>query len=467
MFAYELSQLNKAYFDLGLLTQSSDKPITILYGGRNSSKTYSCIQWLVKKIWNEQGASAVWYRNEGSVLRTKAYNPIKQFIENHGIDSHLKFSYHNQAREISFPNGNVLYFDFCEGGKSKGMANVRYVIIDEIDQLSKANFMMILSSYRADDKIRFIFMFNPVSDKHWLKKTFFDKPKTEEEFAGSLYNMTNRRKYTIEDNKFATAMDYKILDSYKFTDENEYRIARLGEWGTLQVENPFYHRFVYNVNTAEDVPYFEEYPIYLSFDFGKYDTCVLGQHFQDYEIGSDFKLASYFHDKTAANTRLRDYRQIDTKNPLRLRDIIHNIVLEFGTDKEYIIYGDTSGGSDEWSKFAEIRNYMEDAGCDMLSFPRRIKLRHKSNGAITNWCLAMYGDNYKIDRRCDLLIHDLLSVKTDDFGNIDKNDAVKWDISHISDCSRYLDVLTDGLNFVRNNAYFAEKELGREVGLIE
>lgn len=467
MFAYSLDELNKAYFDLTTLTQSDDKPITILYGGRNSSKTHSCIQWLLKKLWTEQGANAIWYRNEGSVLRLRAFKPIKDVAEHYKIDSHMTFTFNNMSRWIRFNNGNHLFFDFCEGGKSKGMANIRYVIIDEVDQVSKNDFLDIISSYRADPKIRFILMFNPVSEKHWLKKMFFDIPETEEEFAESLYSMANRRKYTIEDNKFATEMDYKLLNSYKHTDENKYKVVRLGEWGTTQVENPFYHRFQYNTHTYNEVPLFDDYPIYLSFDFGKYDTCVLGQHFQDYEIGSDEALLKHFNDKTAGNTRLRNYRQIDSKNPLRLKDIIDKIIFEFGTDREYIIYGDTSGGSDEWSKFAEIRNYMEDAGCDMLSFPKRIKLRHKSNGAITNWCLTMYGTNYKIDRRCDLLIHDFLSVKTDDFGNIDKNDAVRWDISHISDCSRYLDVLTDGMNFVRNNAYFAEKELGREVGLIE
>ena len=467
MFAYTLDQLNKAYFDLSTLTQSSDKPFTILYGGRNSSKTYSCQQWLMKKLWTEKGANAVWYRNEGSVLRLKAFNPIKDFAESYGISSQMTFTFNNMSRWIRFNNGNHLYFDFCEGGKSKGMANVRYVIIDEVDQVAKSDFLDIISSYRADNRIRFILMFNPVSDKHWLKKMFFDEPKNEEEFVNSLYSMTNRRKYTIEDNKFATEMDYKLLDAYKFTDENKYRITRLGEWGTIQVDNPFYYRFDFNTHTADNVAYFKDYPIYLSFDFGKYDSCILGQHFEDYEIGSDEELMSYFSDSTAADTRLREYRSTDLKNPLRLRDIIHNIIMEFGADREYIIYGDTSGGSDEWSKFAEIRNYMEDAGCEFLSFPKRIKLRHRSNGAITNWCMTIYKGNYKIDRRCGLLIHDFLSVKTDDFGNIDKNDCVKWDISHVSDCSRYLDVLTEFKNFVRNNAYFAEKELGREVGLLE
>lgn len=459
---FKPEELNKAYYDLSILTKSQEKPITILYGGRNSSKTYSCQQWLVKKLWNEPEANAIWYRNESSVLKTKAFYPIKDLLTKHGLDRYVSLNYSNQSKEITFPSGNKLYFDFCDGGKSKGMANVRYVIVDEIDQLSRHDFMLILSSYRGDPKIRFIFMFNPVSDRHWLKSTFFDIPETEEARASSLYSLTNRMKYTIEDNKFATEMDYRILDSFKFTDENEYRIARLGEWGTIKVENPFYQMFNYGTHTAVDVPLFDEYPIYLTFDFGKKDTCIVGQHFQDYEIGSDPKLLRYFKDSVAANTVIRNYQEPD------IRIIVHKIISEFGIDREYYVYGDTSGGSDEWSKFAEIRNYMEDAGCYLLSFPRRIKLRHRSSGAITNWCFSMYNSNIKLDKHhAKELIDDLMAVKKDDFGNIDKNYAVKFNVSHFSDCWRYMNILTDGENFIRNNAYFAQKELGSDIGQIE
>jgi len=455
------SQLNKAYYDLIELTKNPKKPIVVLYGGRNSSKTYSVQQWLFKQMWNT-GANAVWYRNESSVLRVKVYDPLVSFAKSCGIDKYLTFNFSNQSRRILFPKGNTLYLDFCEGGKSKGIANITYVVIDEVDQVSLEDFLMLYSSYRGSDDIRFILMFNPVSDRHWLKRIFFDEPEKEEDIKVSLYGRSSKVKYTIEDNKFATQNDYDTLETFRLIDMNQYNIVRHGIWGSMPVENPFYLQFNHGIHVHNDVPIFDNYPIYLSFDFGKFDMCVMGQHFEDYEIGSDEQLLKYFKDSTAGNTRVREYAKRG------LRQIVQEVIAEFGVDRDYIIYGDSAGGSDEWSKFAEIRNYMEDAGCYSLYFPKRIKLRQRSNGAITNWCLLMYGSNYKIDSRCKKLIEDFIAVRSDEYGNIDKNDAIRQNISHYSDCSRYLDLLTDANSFVRNNKYFVEKELGsRDAMLLE
>jgi hypothetical protein len=60
----------------------------------------------------------------------------------------------------------------------------------------------------------------------------------------------------------------------------------------------------------------------------------------------------------------------------------------------------------------------------------------------------------------------LQQVRVDEFGNIDKNDCVRHNIGHVMDGSRYLDVLTDGANFIKNNGYYAKDILGKDTGLI-
>lgn len=461
---FKPSELNKAYYDLSEYTKDPNKPFVILYGGRNSSKTYSAQQWLYKKMWNE-GVEAVWYRATSSILGNKAIEPFKKMAKSYNLDSYLTFIYNNQKKLIEFPKGNKLYFDFTEGGKSKGSAGIRYVIFDEVDQVRLEDFMTTIQSYRGDPNIRFILMFNPVSDRHWLKKVFFDDPNDRKEGevqeSESFYDMATRLKYTIDDNKFATPLDYKLLEATKFVDENEYRIIRYGEWGTIKVDNPFYVQFKRDIHVGREIPVFDDYPIYLSFDFGKFHHCVLGQHFEDYEIGSDVRLGRLFSESTAANTRVREYAERE------LQIIVYKIVMEFGTDREYIITGDSAGGSDGYGSFALLRNYMESSGCYNLTFPKRIKLTQKNNVAITNWCMLVYGKNYLVDERCVSLVIDFVTVRSDEYGNIDKNDANKNNISHKADASRYLDILTDGKNFIRNNSYYVEKEFGRDLYLMQ
>ena len=455
---FNTSELNRAYYDLSeFLPQYK---ILILYGGRNSSKTHSTMQFLMKLLWNSEH-NGIWYRKYGAVLKEKAYQPFVDLAKSKGILTHLKPVFHNLKKEILFPKGNRLLFDHVEDGKSKGSANITYVIIDEIDQLSQEEFMGVITSFRGNDDIRFIFMFNPVSEFHWLKPTFFDNNKENEEPL--FKRMSKRIKYTIEDNKHATESDYQVLDALKDQNKNEYNIQRLGKWGSISVEDPFIDAFNYNTHVVQGtVPFFTDYPLIISFDFGKVESCTVGQYFDEMDIESDISLSRYFtKEGVGGMTRIRDYRVGDSQSNVLV--ILEAIVAEFGTDVEYEIVGDTSGGSDAHSKFAEIRRLMADLGCPFTHFPRRIKPIHIASRAVTNWCLRSMEDNYKISTNCKVLINDLTSVRVDPYGNINKADCVHRNIGHLLDASRYVDFIYTVKEFYRKNSYYSDNYLGKSV----
>lgn len=425
------------------------------------------MQWLNVILWNSEKTNAIFYRKTSSVLKEKAFNPYMNVAEKMGISEHLTAKFHHLAREIVYPKGNRLIFDFCdEGGKSKGISNVTYVIIDEIDQLTLDDFMAIATSFRGDDRIRFIILFNPVSERHWLKKTFFDYDESlpHDEQKG-FYSLAKRFHYTIEDNKFATVNDYKMLDALKDTDYNAYRVSRLGLWGSLKIDDPFIDGFNYNLNTKPLVPFFKDYPLAVGFDFGKTETCTVGQFFRDYEVESDNILSGFemdgkriFNDSKHIITRIAEYRVGKAQSNLDI--IVSQIVDEFGTDTEYIIYGDTSGGSDEYSKFAELRVLFEEKGCFIIHFPPRVKPSYIASRAVTNWCFRSLGSNYIISSdRCPVLIDDLQQVRVSHDGRIDKNDAIQRNIGHCLDASRYLDYHFMLKEFYTTNKYYAETVL--------
>ena len=444
---FSIREYNKAYYDIH--ESVKDNLITILYGGRNSSKSHSTIQWCVEKLWNEN-VDIVWYRRHSNALREKAYNPILKYLEKKGIIDQVKCSFHNYAREIVFPKGNRLLFEFLdEGDKSKGIANVTYIIVDEVDQIDMSDFMTMLTSFRSNDAIRFIIMFNPVSDKHWLKNMFFNETPT------SFMGFSKSFHYTIEDNKYATQYDYMILDGLKDLDLNKWKVERMGMWGTVAVDDPFLRDFDFNTHVHDNVPFFADYPLVVSFDFGKIDSCIVGQHFHQYEIESDPILSEYFSDGSNAVTRLREYREGDVK--LNVGLIVEYIVREFGIDTSYIVTGDTSGGSDAFSIFVDIKQSFENEGAYMTEFPPRNKPNHIASKTVSNWCFRKYATNYRIDSKCEILLSDLMSVRTDNWGKIDKLDCVKRNIGHILDAHRYADFLMELRNFFTANPYTAKE----------
>lgn len=66
--------------------------------------------------------------------------------------------------------------------------------------------------------------FNPWSDKHWLKKRFFDKPDP------NVLALTT----TYQCNEFLGADDIAIFEQMKKQNPKRYRIEGLGEWGVSE-----------------------------------------------------------------------------------------------------------------------------------------------------------------------------------------------------------------------------------------
>jgi hypothetical protein len=444
---YQLNQLNRAYYELS--DSIKDNFITIGFGGRNSSKSYSVMQIVNFLLWNNPGMNAIWYRKTQADLKEKAFSPFKVMIEKLGLGEYINCVFHHLSKCITYPNGNRLLFDFCSEDKAKGVANIQLIIIDEIDQLSLEDFMMIITSYRGDDSIRFVFMFNPVSKKHWLYNTFFEE--------GSLYHELSKRfHYTIEDNKFATKFDYMNLDALKDIDETTWRVCRYGEWGNVIVTKPFLDGFSFLYNLAkEPIPFFSDYPLAISFDFGQSETCVYGQRFHDYDIQSDISLSDYFNEDKHAYTRLGEQRIGGAQSNLEV--IVQNIVNRFGTDTQYEIVGDIAGGGGSTAeRYAELARLFEDKGCYNVKFPPRIKLLQESSRAVSNYLFRASLTNYLVcETNCPGLLNDIRSVKVDIFGKMDKIDAMASDISHFGDANRYLDIYHGLKTFIKKNPYYS------------
>ena len=65
--------------------------------------------------------------------------------------------------------------------------------------------------------------FNPWSEKHWLKKRFFDNP------ADNVLAMTT----TYHCNEWLSETDKQLFERMERENPRRYRVAGLGEWGIL------------------------------------------------------------------------------------------------------------------------------------------------------------------------------------------------------------------------------------------
>ena len=93
--------------------------------------------------------------------------------------------------------------------------------------------------------------FNPVSQLHWIKETFFNDDEKPNPNVFKLHS-------TFLNNDF-------IDDGYKETllemyssegNENTYRIYIKGDWGRIKTNNEFYANFSFSKHVKEDMSYY-------------------------------------------------------------------------------------------------------------------------------------------------------------------------------------------------------------------
>lgn len=182
----------------------------LLYGGRNSGKTYETISFIIDRAISNNENSII-FRYSATYNR-HLLESVKKRLEKIGID--FDYVCNNLKKEITFKNGVTIYFDFLEGMREELFVTpnkiYKNVFIEEAEQIPVHQLHEAIKSLQYDTLIACVNKF-PI--------------EFEDEFF-SMFDVKKRR--TIEDNRFATVLDYKLLDIVCDIDVKEYLNVRFG-----------------------------------------------------------------------------------------------------------------------------------------------------------------------------------------------------------------------------------------------
>lgn len=221
---------------------------------------------------------------------------LKDVATEWGVD-HL-FTFKVAPLEITCNiNGNKF---ICRGmdepGKLKSISNPSHCWAEEMNQLERDDFVIIMTSLRYNKgRIKVWCSFNPECDgdfnEFWLYQSFFlDKgfnftstwdidvpnPKTGEKTVVQFtYQSTHS---TYHDNKYCRPERAAFLEQLAVLDPYYYMVFTLGKWGNRKNDDPFclcYDREKH----ARKTEWIRTMPLYASFDFNVNPiTCGLYQH---------------------------------------------------------------------------------------------------------------------------------------------------------------------------------------------
>ena len=301
------------------------KVYNILYGGAGSGKSQTMIQFFLSELLNHDendNETFVVLRKVAATIRTSVYMDFKNKIYEWGLGDLI--TAYDGIFEFRSRSNKIIFMGVDNPEKLKSLAQAKYIWVEEATELTKEDFIQVTLRLRGISKHqkRFFLTFNPVSDSHWIKERFFDRPPDVEKDKILIMHSTYKDCYRFLDKEYPIRME-----ALKDVDYTYWDVYANGNWGVWDRETLYVQYFDPKNHVIEGtLRAHPDYPLYLTFDFNITNTCVVIQ------CSKNAPGHSYYGTINVIKT----YRHGD------LGDLCNMIKMEFPGMK-YIINGDPAG----------------------------------------------------------------------------------------------------------------------------
>lgn len=206
------------------------KTYVICKGSRGSGKSKHAALWHIFHMMKYPLANTLVVRKVERTLRDSCYSDLKWAINQLGVDEYWNCT--TSPLEMTYiPTGQkILFRGLDDGYKITSISVPKGVLcwlwFEEFYEISKEDDFDIL-----DESIRgslpdgywkrITCTFNPWSERHFVKKRFFDNP------ADNVLAMTT----TYLDNPYLSETDAILFEQMKVRNPRRFRVAGLGEFG--------------------------------------------------------------------------------------------------------------------------------------------------------------------------------------------------------------------------------------------
>lgn len=261
----ELYQFNSVYLE----TMNNKSRVLHFFGGAGSGKSVFVFQREIIKTYNKErkGYATMVCRQKYATLRKTCYEQIKKIIYDWNLQKDFKF-YVQPLRIINLKTNVCFEFIGLDNPEDlKSLPNIdRFVVEEATDLKSKDTLDQISLRLRGLDKKdkQVVLLYNPVSINHWINTEIHEKIND--------YPDHELIKTTYLNNRFLDDESIALIERYKVTNPNYYRIYGLGNWG-MPLEGLVYPD--YEVYNKEDTIFDDNHQIFFGLDSGYNDATTM------------------------------------------------------------------------------------------------------------------------------------------------------------------------------------------------
>lgn len=275
---YKDNLFNESYYEI----REAKTRYVVVYGSANSGKSISVHQLALVNLL-ESDYDTLIIRKFAADLKDSCYALLEQQSKRFEIYDMFNWRFSNSSREVENKETGhkILLKGIDDPDKLKSIVGIKKIIIEEADKLTFEDFLELDRRARGQSGIQIYVIYNPISEKHWIKTTLRNPEHV-------YYPKATILKYTYKHNKWATAEDIENLENLKLINENHYRIYTLGEDGIEDKQKKFAWAFdtKKHVEPARINPeltnWNPEHITWLAFDFNVNPmSCTVLQHYDD------------------------------------------------------------------------------------------------------------------------------------------------------------------------------------------
>jgi phage terminase large subunit len=205
----------------------------VVKGGRGSKKSTTTALWIIYKMMQYPLANTLVIRRVFNTHKDSTYTQLKWAANTLGVSHLWKFS-KSPLEATYLPTGQKILFRGLDDPMSITSITVEHGHLcwcwfeEAFQVMNEDDFNKIDMSIRGELPKGYFkqitLSFNPWSEKHWLKKRFFDVKDDD-----IMATTTN-----YECNEFLGSDDIKIFEKMKVNNPRRYKIEGLGEWGIAE-----------------------------------------------------------------------------------------------------------------------------------------------------------------------------------------------------------------------------------------
>ena len=273
----------------------------LMYGGRDSAKSYFAAQKVIIDTMRKPYSRFILVRKVYADIKDSQYQTIKDIVMAYGLMDHFHFI-ENPLRIVFKRNGNtIISRGLDKEHKTKSIKDPTGVWYEEANEIRFNDFLKTTTSLRGGI-IQEILTFNPELETEWINSYFFpnkqsyEKPDGKFHWVNSIRSDTTILHTTYKDNRYCTDQSVELLESFKETDENYYKIYSLGLWGGV-LEGLIYESW----EIIETVPKEAEFIAYgLDFGFTNHETAIA----KVYVNGKDLIIDEVLYGKGLSNIQI-------------------------------------------------------------------------------------------------------------------------------------------------------------------